>query len=110
LPPGLPYEELLRKRLSDSALVLQSELDEQGLQAATLGQLFLDLVGNDDVTICSAFPMHQHHLGRCGAHFVGLNQKWLPYIIDGAPAHEAIRGNFESFRSTIEGRIAALKS
>ena len=30
-----------------------------------------------DVTICSPFPPHHLALGRCGAHFVGINAKQL---------------------------------
>jgi hypothetical protein len=92
LPPFFKYEQRLQAMLRRTGIKLRSELDEQGLQAATLCESNLMLVPTRDVTICSAFPMHQHHLGRCGAHFVGLNPKTLPWTAaDGRPMHEAIR-------------------
>jgi hypothetical protein len=36
---------------------------QQGLQAAVLLESKLFVVGTDDVSICSAFPMHQQGLG-----------------------------------------------
>jgi hypothetical protein len=108
ISPGLDYESLLRETLEKSGVTLRSELDEQGLQATTLAQLSLKLVSNEDVTICSAFPMHQHHLGHCGAHFVGLNQKWLPYIIHGIHAHEANQQNWLRLKDQVVERLTAL--
>lgn len=92
LPPHFNYERVLKRVLRRTRIKLRSELDEQGLQVAALAEKNVVLVSNEDVTICSAFPMHQHHLGRCGAHFVGLNPKTLPWKgADGRPMHEAIR-------------------
>jgi hypothetical protein len=36
LSPGLPYKDCLRSMLSENPVLLNSELDEQGLQIATL--------------------------------------------------------------------------
>jgi hypothetical protein len=103
LPPDFDYEDGLRTMLQRTGITLRSELDEQGLQAATLSQYNLVLVSTDDVTICSAFPMHQHHLGRCGAHFVGLNRKTLPWkSAEGRPMHEPIREAWATHSRRIE--------
>ena len=91
LPPGFDLETRLRDTLAQSGVTLQSELDEQGLQAATLLKTRLGVVSTEDVSICSPFPNHQQHLGACGAHFVGLNPNRSPWILDGRFAHEVIR-------------------
>ncbi len=96
LPPGFDFETRLQAMLLETGIILESELDEQGLQAATLLQSKLFVVGTEDVSICSPFPMHQQHLGRCGAHFVGLNPKYTPWTLEGRPAHEVIRERWDS--------------
>ena len=106
LPPGFDYEQRLRAMLQQSGILLRSELDEQGLQAAVLGQSELVLISTSDVTICSAFPMHQHYLGHCGAHFVGLNPRTLPWTsADGRPMHEPIREAWRKHSQTIAGAV-----
>jgi hypothetical protein len=97
LPPGFDMESKLRETLSKTGITLQSELDEQGLQAAVLLHSRLFVVSTADVSICSPFPDHQHHLGRCGAHFVGLNAKRLPWMLEGRGAHETIRENWNRY-------------
>lgn len=109
LPPGFDYEQRLRTVLERTGLALRSELDEQGLQAATLCQSNLVLVPTHDITICSAFPMHQHRLGRCGAHFVGLNPKTLPWkSADGRPMHEPIRDAWRRHSQAISKMIFSM--
>lgn len=106
IPPRFNYELRLRTMLQQTRVSLQSELDEQGLQAAVFGQTNLTLVSTGDVTICSAFPMHQHYLGRCGAHFVGLNRKTLPWkSADGRPIHELIREAWNIHSQTISEMV-----
>lgn len=106
LPPGFDYEQRLRTMLERTGIALRSELDEQGLQAATLCRSNLLLVPTADVTICSAFPMHQHRLGRCGAHFVGLNPKTLPWrSADGRPMHEPIRDAWHRHSQSISEMV-----
>jgi hypothetical protein len=63
LPPGFDMGTRLHQKLTQSGTILKSELDEQGLQAAVLPKSKLFVVGTDDVSICSAFPMHQQGLG-----------------------------------------------
>jgi hypothetical protein len=101
VPPGFDLEDRLQKKLRESQVVLRSELDEQGLQAAALSQAALSLVSKEDVSICSPFPMHQQTLGRCGAHFVGLNQKNLPWQLEGRGAHEVIHERWRGFKTKL---------
>jgi hypothetical protein len=101
LPPGFDMERRLQDTLRNANVVLQSELDEQGLQAAVLLHTKLFVVSTDDVSICSPFPNHQQHLGRCGAHFVGLNPKRMPWILNGRGAHEVIRERWFGYASEL---------
>ncbi len=102
LPPGFDLETRLQKMLVETGIILESELDEQGLQAATLLQSKLFVVSTEDVSICSPFPMHQQHLGRCGVHFVGLNPKSTPWTLEDRPAHEVIRERWRSYASELQ--------
>jgi hypothetical protein len=60
-------------------------------------------VSTDDVSICSPFPNHQQHLGKCGAHFVGLNQKSLPWLLENRGAHELIRERWNEYSRELAG-------
>lgn len=104
-PPGYDFETDLARFLQESGITLRSELDEQGLQAAVLLRSNLYVVSTEDISICSPFANHQHHLGTCGAHFVGLNPKTMPWIIDGRPAHEVIREGWLSYRDEVEALV-----
>jgi hypothetical protein len=74
LPPGFDLEAALAEMLRAHPVQLVSELDEQGLQVAALSRHYAPaVVPVSDVAICSPFPPHTPGLGRCGAHFVGLN-------------------------------------
>jgi hypothetical protein len=87
--------------------VLSSELDEQGLQVAALRETQPHVVKIEEVTICSPFPPHLNYLGRCGAHFVGLNMREIPWEFRGRPAIEVLRERWWRFRPAIEERVAA---
>ncbi|MBV9441406.1 MAG: hypothetical protein JO217_01805 [Acidobacteriaceae bacterium] len=97
LPPHFDLERRLKDKLSQSGVRLQSELDEQGLQAAVFLDSTLFVLSTADVSVCSPFPNHQRRLGRCGVHFVGLNPKRLPWILDGRGAHEVIREHWDLY-------------
>ncbi|MDB6088020.1 MAG: hypothetical protein JWN85_804 [Gammaproteobacteria bacterium] len=88
-PAGFDLERALGRVLSRLPAQLDSELDEQGMQIAALS---LDrpplYVTTREVTICSPFYPHQGHLGSCGAHFVGLNARELPWRYYDRPATE----------------------
>lgn len=87
LPPGFALEAALKGMLREHPVLLRSELDEQGLQTAALLRSCNPLVVRvEDVTICSPFPPHLPYLGRCGAHFCGLNAKQLPWSLNDRPA------------------------
>lgn len=91
LPPGFDLGAALRPWLERRPAPLLREVDEQGLQVATLVHAGrVATVDLEDVTICSPFPPHVPHLGRAGAHFVGLNTRRLGFEYYGRPA-EAVR-------------------
>jgi hypothetical protein len=78
--------------LAERLCRLASEQDEQGLQVAAISRGRRPwVVSLDEVTICSPFPPHLPHLGRCGAHFVGLNANQPPWSLDGRPAVDHIQ-------------------
>jgi hypothetical protein len=88
-PPRFDLGAQLARVLQQIPTRLRSELDEQGMQVAAVS---LDappfVVSTTDVTICSPFHPHQPHLGTCGAHFVGLNARELPWTYYDRPATE----------------------
>ncbi len=106
LPPRFAFAQALRQTLERKPVQLVSELDEQGLQVAALGIREAPLVVTvDEVTICSPFPPHLPTLGRCGAHFVGLNAKQLPWSLDGRPAVDYIREHWARQRPALYERV-----
>jgi hypothetical protein len=87
LPPGFDLGEALRNVLAERPARLTSELDEQGLQVAALSRRCTPVVVRlDEVTICSPFHPHLPDVGRCGAHFVGLNLKHIAWDYYDRPA------------------------
>jgi hypothetical protein len=107
LPPAFDLETALKKLLSENPILMTSELDEQGLQAAALQRSGDPLVVTvEEVSICSPFPPHLPHLGRCGAHFCGLNARQLPWSLEGRPATEYIQEHWLHHRDTLYEKIA----
>lgn len=101
LPPGFDLEQALKATLEETSaalgrrVVLTSELDEQGLQVAALAARAEVLaVRQEEVTICSPFWPHQSGLGSCGAHFVGLNARHIPWDYYDRPADEWMRAHW----------------
>jgi hypothetical protein len=106
LPAGFDLGDALRRILAEHPCVLASELDEQGLQVALASRDGPPLVVTvDDVTICSPFPPHRPGLGRCGAHFVGLNAKQLPWSLEGRPAVDHLREHWRRHRPALYERV-----
>lgn len=106
LPPGFDLAEAFQNLLQSHPALLTSELDEQGLQVAAISQHQEPLVVTvDEVSICSPFPPHHPHLGRCGAHFVGLNAKQLPWSLENRPAVDYIREHWEKHRPALYDRV-----
>lgn len=102
LSPGFDLARALEQVLRQKPVLLESELDEQGLQVAALslhGQPRIVTV--DEVTICSPFYPHRPYLGSCGAHFVGLNARNLPWRYYDRPATECVIENWERHRPAL---------
>lgn len=105
-PPGFDFEHSLLSVLQQCPVKIQSELDEQGLVTAALSIEQPPLVVTvDEVSICSPFPPHVPWLGRCGAHFVGLNARNLPWDLDGRPASDYIREHWRRHRKALYDRV-----
>lgn len=114
LPPGFDIAAALRDAIAAcerNASVTQTFLcegDEQGLQAAALSLATpLHLVRLQEVTICSPFHPHLPHLGPCGAHFVGLNVRHLPWNYYDRPADDWMREHWERHRAELHRRTGA---
>lgn len=107
LPPGFDLEAALAAMLRAHPVQLVSELDEQGLQVAALSQCRPPaVVPVSDVSICSPFPPHAPDLGRCGAHFVGLNvARPRPYC--NAAMLARIAAHWDELQADIERRCGA---
>jgi hypothetical protein len=106
LPPHFDYELALMLCLEQRGVILTSELDEQGLQTAAVSRRREpEVVSIDDVAICSPFPPHRPELGRCGAHFVGLNARSLPWTYEGENGSEWIRRHWRHHRDALYARV-----
>lgn len=115
LPPGFDFEAALRDTLRDAErrqrghLRLTSELDEQGLQTAALSRPGPpQVVPLDEVTVCSPFHPHLPHLGRCGAHFVGLNARHIPWDYFDRPADEWMTRHWTRYRDELAMRVGVV--
>lgn len=102
LPPRFDLEQALRAVIAihrgeaDGPATFRSELDEQGLQAAALSLAGpLAVVGLQEVSVCSPFPPHLPQLGRCGAHFVGLNARHIAWDYYGRPADDCMTEHWQ---------------
>jgi hypothetical protein len=107
LPPGYDLEAALRERLESNPVRLESELDEQGLQVAVLTGRKHHVTSLEEVTICSPIPPHLPHLGRCGAHFVGLNAKKLPWEWNGKSGEQYIQEHWDHMLPEVRNAVEA---
>jgi hypothetical protein len=108
LPPQFPLLEALQRLLELVPGALDSELDEQGLQVAAVSTFCEPaVVSIEDVTICSPFPPHLRELGRCGAHFCGLNTRHYAWQLEGRYAEEWIEDQWRQHLPTVRERVAA---
>ncbi|HEU4698766.1 MAG TPA: hypothetical protein VFS40_06265 [Gemmatimonadales bacterium] len=106
LPPGFDLAGTIRRILEATGITLRSELDEQGVVTLACSRLGAPhVVPVDDVAICGPFAPHRQTLGRCGAHFVGLNAKRLPWERDGRAGHEHVRANWRRLRPAVLERL-----
>lgn len=111
LPPGFDLEAAITTVLGRvgsgrQPLSMTSETDEQGLQTAALSlHQPAYAVSLADVTICSPFHPHLPHLGRCGAHFVGLNARHIPWNYYDRPADDCMAEHWARHRPELLKRI-----
>ena len=103
---GFDFEAAISEVLARHPVELVSELDEQGLQIAAMSRGADPLVvGIDEVSICSPFPPHQPGLGRCGAHFVGLNAREIPWTFYDRPAIDVRLEHWRRHRPELYDRV-----
>jgi hypothetical protein len=107
IPPRFPLGNALRAMLERHPAKLTTELDEQGLQVAVVTCRKHHVVSIQDVSICSPFPPHSRMLGACGAHFVGLNAKKLPWTLREKSGEEYLYANWEGWLPEMRSRIQA---
>jgi hypothetical protein len=103
--PGYDFAGALQAVLSRHPVALASELDEQGLQVAALNPQAPHVVSTDDVSICAPFWPKSPFLGRCGAHFVGLNCRSLPWTYYGRPAAACLAEFWAQHRAELYRRV-----
>jgi len=106
LPAGFDLTAALRGMLGAVPGPLASELDEQGLQVAALQRAgACRTVTLDEVSVCSPFWPHRVELGRCGAHFVGLNARHIPWNYYDRPATDVRIEHWEGHRPELYRRV-----
>lgn len=112
IPPGFDLETHFRTLLAEKAqrdgrrLVMTSEQDEQGLQAAMVERFGNPrIVQVAEVSICSPFPPHLPTLGGCGAHFVGTNARRLSWDYEGRNGIEYVHDHWLRHRDTLYERV-----
>ena len=111
LPPKFDLGEALRLTLREKSaetsqpVQLESELDEQGLQAVALQRDTPALVVETrEVSICSPFWPRDPELGTCGAHFVGLNSRYIPWDYYDRPGSVVRREHWDQHRPELYRR------
>ncbi len=106
LPPGYDLGASLQAVLETRNVSLSSELDEQGLQVVALDRpREAHVVSVEDVSLCSPLWPHRPSLGRCGAHFIGLNARSLPFDYYDRPASEWVRENWRQHLPTLRQHV-----
>jgi hypothetical protein len=104
-PAGYPLEERLLQVLEQSGRQLKSEGDEQGLQVALVTSEEHRVVELEEVSICGYFRPHQLQFGSCGAHFVGVNAKKLPYRWKGRSGEHYVHEFWDAMKPQLLSRI-----
>lgn len=106
VPPGFDLEGAFQAILRAHPLPILNEQDEQGLQIAAISRHRDPFVVRvEEVTICSPFPHHQPFLGRCGAHFVSLNVKEIPWKWEGRPGSDHVRDHWRRYRDELYSQV-----
>jgi hypothetical protein len=65
------------------------------------------IVTKEEVSICSPFWPHMPELGTCGAHFIGLNARHIPWDYYGRPADDCEAEHWERHRPALYHRTEA---
>ena len=111
LPPGFDLAGALAATLEEKSaemgerVHLHSELDEQGLQAVALHRDGPALVvSTAEVSICSPFWPRDPEMGTCGAHFVGLNSRHIPWDYFDRPGDVVRREHWDRHRAELYRR------
>jgi len=104
-PAGFPIEEKLQKMLARSQRSIRSETDEQGLQVSMITREKHRVVSLEEVSICGYFRPHQLRLGSCGAHFVGVNARKLPFEWNGLSGETYVHDFWDSMKPQVLGQI-----
>lgn len=120
LPPGVDLGEALTlaltqadsdaRRLTGKPLDLSGEIEEQGLQAAAMAKLPellggpLHLVRLSEVNLCSPFWPKTPDFGTCGAHFIGMNARHIPWDYYDRPADEWLAEHWQRSRPELYAR------
>ena len=107
VPPGFDLSAAFRTVLEEAGVTtLESELDEQGLVTVACSRPRPPhVIGVDEVSICGPFPPHRQRIGTCGAHFVGLNAKRLPWRHDGRWGESYVRENWHRLRPQLVAAV-----
>lgn len=117
LPPGVDLGAALTlaltqadadsRRLSDKPLDLSGEIEEQGLQAAAMASLpgllggTLHLVHLAEVNLSSPFWPKTPNFGTCGAHFIGMNARHIPWNYYDRPADDWLANHWAASRAEL---------
>lgn len=98
------------RRLSGKPLDLSGEIEEQGLQAAAIACLpglhggTLHLVRLAEVNLCSPFWPKTPNFGSCGAHFIGMNARHIPWNYYDRPADNWLADHWAASRPELYDR------
>jgi hypothetical protein len=109
LPPGYDLEAALRGQLARTPIRLTSELDEQGLQVAVLTSGNHHVTTLAEVSICSPVPPHLRDFGSCGAHFVGVNAKKLPWEWNGKSGEEYVQEHWDQMLPRLRAAVGGAR-
>ncbi len=120
LPPGVDLGQALTlaltqadadsRRLIGKPLDLSGEIEEQGLQAAAVACLpdlhggTLHLVRLAEVNLSSPFWPKTPNFGTCGAHFIGMNARHIPWNYYDRPADDWLADHWAASRPELYDR------
>lgn len=105
VPLGFDAEVRLREIVARYGMQMTHDCDEQGLQVALVASEKHRVVSLDEVAICGYFRPHRLEFGSCGAHFVGVNSKQLPWRWEGHSGEYYVHSYWDSRRSAVEALV-----